>query len=318
MSLFSIFASAILPIVLIATVGVVLGRLKDVEPGPLNTAVVYVLAPSLVLHSLMASTLSGGTLLKLAAAIAAFTIGMAAIVEIAGRLIGVGTSTLSALVLVSTFPNAGNYGIPVSDFAFGETGRSVAVLYVAVQSVLMFTIGVYVASRGGGSAGLGALRRVFRIPLIYAVAAGLLARTLDIVPPLDSTAMETLSLVGDASIPVMLLILGIQLANTNFGAALPEIGVAAAGKMVLAPALAIGIALLVGFDQPEVARTYVLESSMPAAVTPLVLLIEFADDVEVGGVSAPEFVSTVVAVTTLLSVPLLTLLISVLQSGALV
>ncbi|KPN30454.1 auxin efflux carrier [Halolamina pelagica] len=318
MSLLSIFASAILPIVLIATVGVVLGRLRDVEPGPLNTAVVYVLAPALVLHSLMATELAGGTLLKLAAGVAAFTLGMAAIVELSGRLLGVDEATLSALVLVSTFPNAGNYGIPVSDFAFGTVGRGVAVLYVAVQAVLMYTIGVYVASRGGGSAGLGALKRVFRIPLIYAVAVGLLARALDLVPAADSTAMETLQLVGDASIPVMLLILGIQLANTDFGAALPQITVATAGKMVVAPAVAVGVALLLGFDQPTVARTFVLESAMPAAVTPLVLLIEFADDVEVGGVSAPEFVSTVVAVTTILSVPLLTLLISVLQSGVLV
>ena len=318
MSLLSIFASAILPIVLIATVGVVLGRLRDVEPGPLNTAVVYVLAPALVLHSLMATELAGGTLLKLAAGVAAFTLGMAAIVELSGRLLGVDEATLSALVLVSTFPNAGNYGIPVSDFAFGTVGRGVAVLYVAAQSVLMYTVGVYVASRGGGSAGLGAVKRVFRIPLIYAVAVGLLARALNLVPAADSTAMETLQLVGDASIPVMLLILGIQLANTDFGAALPQITVATLGKMVVAPVVAVGVALLLGFDQPTVARTFVLESAMPAAVTPLVLLIEFADDVEVGGVSAPEFVSTVVAVTTVLSVPALTLLISVLQSGLLV
>jgi len=317
-SLLSIFASAILPIVLIAAVGVLLGRVRDVEPGPLNTAVVYVLAPALVLHSLMATELGGGTLLKLAAAVTAFTLGMAAIVELSGRLLGVDDATLSALVLVATFPNAGNYGIPVSDFAFGTVGRGVAVLYVAVQAVLMYTIGVYVASRGGGSAGLGAVKRVFRIPLIYAVAVGLLARALDLVPAADSTAMETLQLVGDASIPVMLLILGIQLANTDFGAAVPQITVATVGKMLVAPAVAVGVALLLGFDEPTVARTFVLESAMPAAVTPLMLLIEFADDVEVGGVSAPEFVSTVVAVTTVLSVPLLTLLISVLQSGALV
>ncbi|MFW5939214.1 MAG: AEC family transporter [Halolamina sp.] len=318
MALLDIFASAILPIVLIAAVGVVLGRTRDVDPGPLNTAVVYVLAPALVLHSLMATELGGGTLLKLAVAIATFTLGMAALVELSGRLLGVDETTLSALVLVATFANAGNYGIPVSDFAFGDVGRSVAVLYVAVQSVLMYTVGVYVASRGGGSAGLGALKRVFKIPLIYAVAAGLVARALDLVPAADSTAMETLQLVGDASIPVMLLILGIQLANTDYGAALPQIGVAVVGKMVVAPIVAVGVALVLGFDQPTVARTFVLESSMPAAVTPLMLLIEFADDVEVGGVTAPEFVSTVVAVTTLLSVPLLTLLISVLQSGALV
>ncbi|QKY21139.1 AEC family transporter [Halolamina sp. CBA1230] len=318
MSLVSIFASAILPIVLIAGVGVVLGRARDVEPGPLNTATVYVLAPALVLHSLLDTGLGSGTLLRIAAGVTAFTLAMAGLVELSGRLLGVDDATLSALVLVATFPNAGNYGIPVSDFAFGSVGRGVAVLYVAVQSVLMYTVGVYVASRGGGSAGVGALKRVFRIPLIYAVAGGLLLRAVDLVPASDSTAMETLQLVGDASIPVMLLIMGIQLANTDFGTALPQLTVATVGKMVVAPVVAVGVALLLGFEEPTVARTFVLESAMPAAVTPLVLLIEFADDVEVGGVTAPEFVSTTVAVTTLLSVPLLTLLISLLQSGTLI
>jgi len=32
-------------------------------------------------------------------------------------------------VLVSVFPNAGNYGIPVSEFAFGPAGRATAVVY---------------------------------------------------------------------------------------------------------------------------------------------------------------------------------------------
>ena len=317
MALLDIFASAILPIVLIAGVGFLLGRTKDIDPGSLNTAVVYVLAPALVIHSLLATELGGETLLKLAGAATAYMLAMALVVELLGRAVGLEDPTLAALVLVATFPNAGNFGIPVSSFSFGTVGRSTAVVYIAVQSVLMYTVGVYIASRSGGSAGLGAVKRVFRIPLIYAVAGALLLRAFGVVPALDSTAMETLELVGNASIPVMLLILGIQLAGTDYGATLPSVGAAAALKLVVAPAVALGIALVVGFENPTVARTYVLESAMPAAVTPLILLIEFAGDVEVGGVTAPEFVSTVVAVTTLLSVPLLTLLISLLESGTL-
>ena len=318
MALLDIFASAILPIVAIAGVGVVLGRTRDVDPGPLNTAVVYVLAPALVLHSLMATSFGGDTLVRLAVAIVAFTLGMVVLVESLGRLIGQRDPALSALVLVATFPNAGNYGIPVSSFAFGSAGRGTAVIYIAVQSVLMYTVGVYIASRSGGSAGLGAVRRVFRIPLIYAVAVGLLARWMGVTPAVDSTTMETLGLVGDAAIPVMLLRLGIQLANTDYGAALPQLGAATVFKIAVAPVVAAGIALAVGFDDPTVARTFVLECAMPSAITPLILLIEFAGDVEVGGVTVPEFVSTAVAVTTLVSIPVLTLLIAVLQSGAVV
>lgn len=318
MELLDIFASAILPIVAIAAVGFALGRTKEVDPGPLNTAVVYVLAPALVFHSLASTTLGGATLLKLAVAIIAFTLGMVGITELFGRLFGQEDPALSALVLVATFPNAGNYGIPLSSFAFGSVGRGTAVLYIAVQSVLMYTVGVYIASRSAGNAGLGAVKRVFKIPLIYAVAVALLARAADVVPPVESTAMETLGLVGDAAIPVMLLILGIQLANTDYGAALSQIGFASVLKMAVAPAVAIAIAVAVGFSDPTVARTFVMESAMPSAITPLILLIEFAGDVEVGGVTVPEFVSTVVAVTTLLSIPILTVLISILQSGVVI
>lgn len=318
MSLVDIFATAILPIVAIAAVGFVLGRVRDVDPGGLNTAVVYVLAPALVLHSLMVTELSGGTIAQLALAVVAFTLGMAVLVEVLGRLAGQRDPALSALVLVATFPNAGNYGIPVSSFAFGEVGRGTAVLYIAVQAVLVYTVGVYVASRGGGEAGLGAVRRVFEIPLVYAVVAALLARWLDVVPPASSTAMETLQLVGDSAIPVMLLILGVQLAGTDYGAALSQIGAASVLKMAVAPAVAVAIALAIGFDNPTVARTFVLECAMPSAITPLILIIEFAGDVEIGGVTVPEFVSTVVAVTTLLSIPILTVLISLLEAGMLV
>jgi predicted permease len=317
-ALLDIFASAILPIVAIAAVGFALGRTKELDPGPLNTAVVYVLAPALVFHSLAATELGGETLVKLAVAVVSFTLGMVVLTELLGRLFGQQDPALSALVLVATFPNAGNYGIPVSSFAFGEVGRGTAVLYIAVQSVLMYTVGVYVASRSAGNPGLGAVKRVFRIPLIYAVALALLARALDVVPPVDGTAMETLGLVGDAAIPVMLLILGIQLANTDYGAALSQIGAAGVLKLGVAPVVAAAIAVIVAFDDPTVARTFIMECSMPSAITPLILLIEFAGDVEVGGVTVPEFVSTVVAVTTLLSIPILTVLISVLQSGAVV
>jgi hypothetical protein len=242
---------------------------------------------------------------------------MIAVAEGIGRLLGETDPLLSALVLVSAFPNSGNYGVPVSEFAFGQTGRSTAVLYLSVQGVLLYTLGVYIASRGGGSGGLSGVRRVFTVPLVYAVVGALALRWLGVVPPADTTAMLTLELVGESSIPVMLLILGIQLARTDYGAALTRVGVPTTLKMLVAPVVAAGVALVVGFREPTVGRVFVLESAMPAAITPLILLMEFSD-VEVEGMSVPEYVSTAVFVTTLVSVPLLTVLIFLLQSGAVI
>jgi hypothetical protein len=317
-ALLSIFATAILPIITLAAVGVVLGRARDIDIDPLNTVTVYVLVPALIFHSIATASFGGATLARIGIATVAYLVAMVAAAEAVGRLFGMDEPILSALVLVSAFPNSGNYGIPLSEFAFGATGRSTAVVYLTAQAVLLYTGGVYIAQRSGGAHGFGGMKRALKIPLVYAVVAGVLARWLGVVPPADGTAMTTLALVGNASIPVMLLILGIQLADTDYGAALAEVGVASVLKMAVAPALAVGIALLVGFDDPTIARTFVLECATPAAITPLLLVVEFGGESVGDGLSVAEYVSTTVLVTTVLSVPVLTLLIAVLESGVLV
>jgi hypothetical protein len=314
MSLLSIFATAILPIFAISVVGFALGRVCDVDPGPLNTVTVYVLAPALVFHSLATTELAAGTLADVVLAVVAYHAVMILVAEGVGRVLGGTTTGISAIVLVSAFPNSGNFGVPVSEFAFGETGRATAVLYLTAQAVLMYTVGVYVASRGNSEGALAGVRRVFTVPLVYAVLAALAARALNLVPPTGSTAMATLKLVGDSAIPVMLLILGLQLAETNYGATLRQVGTATVLKMGVAPLVAAGVALVVGFSDPTVGRVFVLESAMPAAITPLILLVEFGEG-EVGGVPVESFVSTAVLVTTLVSVPVLTGVIALLDAG---
>jgi predicted permease len=317
-SLFSIFATAILPIIALAGVGVVLGRLRDIDIDPLNTVTVYVLVPALIFHSIATASFGGATLARIGVATAAYLVAMVVVSEAVGRLFGLDEPILSALVLVSAFPNSGNYGIPLTEFAFGATGRSTAVVYLTAQAILLYTGGVYIAQRSGGTHGIGGMKRALKIPLVYAVVAAVLARYLGVVPPAESTAMATLALVGNASIPVMLLILGIQLADTDYGAALSQVGIASVLKMAVAPAVGVGIALAVGFRDPTVARTFVLECATPAAITPLLLVVEFGGESAGNGLSVAEYVSTTVLVTTLLSVPVLTVLIALLESGVLV
>ena len=316
MSLLSIFTSAILPIIAIAGAGAVVGRTRDVDPEGLNTVAVYILAPALAFHSLATTTLRGEVLLEVVVAVVVYHLLMIGVAEAVGRALGESEAVLSALVLVSAFPNSGNYGIPVSEFAFGSAGRSTAVLFMTVQGVLIYSVGAYVASRTGGDSGLRGLRRVFELPLVYAVAAALLLRWVDAVPAADSTLMTTLNLLGTSSIPVMLLILGIQLARTNYGRTIQSVGAATVLKMAVAPVVGAGVALLVGFTDPTVGRVFVLETAMPAAVTPLILVIEFGGE-SVKGVDVAEYVGTAVMVTTLVSVPVVTLVVALLESGVL-
>ena len=198
MSLLSIFATAILPIIAIAAAGFVLGTFRDIDVEPLNPVTVYVLVPALVFHSIATTDLGGETLVKVLLGVGVFIVLMAVIAEGVGRALGEEEPIHSALVLVSAFSNCGNYGIPLSEFAFGTIGRATAVLYLVGQSVVIYTVGVYLASRSGGARGLGALRMVFELPLVYAVVLAAGVRWLGVLPPTDGTVMTTIKLVGDA------------------------------------------------------------------------------------------------------------------------
>lgn len=317
MSLLSIFATAILPVVSIAAVGVVLGRWRSIDVGPLNTVTLYVLVPALMFHSIGTTTMAGDTVVKVIFGAGLYLVAMMLVSEGVGRMIGESQPLRSALVLAAAVPNAGNFGIPLSEFAFGPVGRSTAVLFLVGQAVAAYTFGVYVASRSGGTKAGGAVLEVFKLPLLYAVIGAIGASWLGLLPPTESTAMVTLKLVGDSSIPLMLLILGIQLAGTNYGSAVAKVGVPSVLKLGVAPFVGLGVVLFLGIDNPTAARVFILECSAPAAVTPIILLVEFAEG-SVEGITAPEYVSTTVLVTTIASVPVLTGLIALLQSGIIV
>jgi predicted permease len=317
MSLVGTFANAVLPILVVAGVGALLGRGTDVDAGPLNTVTIYVFAPALIFHGLVTTTLSGATLAKVGVGVVAYITLMAVVAAGVARATGRSEPTLSAVVLLATFPNCGNYGVPLSTFAFGETGRNAAILYLTGETVMAYTVGVYLASRTSGVGGVTGVKRILKLPLTYAVVAGALARWTGVVPPAGTTAMETLRLVGDATIPLMLVVLGIQLARADYGATIARVGSPALLKLFVAPVVAVVLALALGFEEPGVARTFVLESSMPTAVMPLVLLTEFSE-ATVDGVPIPQFASAVILVTTLASVPLLTGLIAVLESGVVI
>ena len=316
MSLTAAFTNAVLPILGVAVVGYLLAQVISVEVGPINTLGLYVLVPALAFHSIATTTLGGGEVVKIGVGVVGYSLIMIAIAWGVGRLAGESGPLLGALMLAAAFPNSGFVGIPLSEFAFGDVGRTTAVIYLTAQNVVVYTIGVYIASRGSDHDARNAVTEIFRLPLLYAIVAGVVVRVGGVVPPADSALMETVGLVGDASIPVMLLILGIQLADTDVTAISRSVAPSAL-KLVVAPLVGVGLAFGLGFADPTVAKVFVLECATPAAVIPLALTIEYADEVTVDGITAPEYLSTTIFATTVASVVVLTVLVATLQAGIL-
>ncbi|HMB51522.1 MAG TPA: AEC family transporter [Natronoarchaeum rubrum] len=313
-ALLEVFASAVAPPLAIAAAGYLLGALRDVDVEPLSTVTIYLLLPPLVFHSLVTMTIDGDTALSLVAAMTVFTVGTAAVAAAVGRLAGETGSVLSGATLAAAFPNVGNFGIPVATFAFGDVGRTTAVLFVLVQTILIYTVGVYLLAKSGESDRTAPIRRVLTLPVTYAMVAAGAALAFGLVPPAGGPTMRTIEMAGDASIPMFLIILGLQVAEMSPGRAiervLPTVGV----KLLVAPVAAAAVALAVGVADAVAGRAFVVLASGPAAVTPLVLTIEFTDE-SAGELSAADYVGTVIVATIVGSLPVVSGLLVLSELG---
>ncbi|MEK6204261.1 MAG: AEC family transporter, partial [Amylibacter sp.] len=112
------------------------------------------------------------------------------------------------------FGNTGNLGLPLAMFAFGEVGLSYAIIIFAVMAVYSFSFGVWLVS-GGGS-----MVKVIKEPLVGSTLLGALFLYNGWHTPVWLT--NTLELVGQMAIPMMLITLGVALARLrpdNFGRA---------------------------------------------------------------------------------------------------
>ncbi|WP_436929693.1 AEC family transporter [Halosimplex halobium] len=325
----SVFLSSVAPPLAIALAGYLLGRVREVDTEPLSTVTVYVLLPALVFETLVTLEVGVGTVTAAVGAMVGFTAVMGALSWAVSRARG-REGTVVGAAMAAAFPNTGNFGIPVATFAFGAAGRSTAVLFVLVQNLLLYTVGVYLLTRGGEGSDRAALGRVARQPVVYALLAAGAAVTLGVVPPEGGTAMDTLRLVGDASIPVFLVVLGLQVESMDLAATvretLPTVGL----KLLVAPLVAVAVALLVDIGDPAVTAAFVVLAAGPSAVIPLVLSIEFGDGASDPGedgagptegapaaVSTADYVGTVVFLTILGSLPVVTGLVLLAELGVL-
>lgn len=191
------------------------------------------------------------------------------------------------------FGNTGNLGLPLALFAFGEAGLTLAVVVFAVMAVLSFTVGVWLVSGGGSPA------RALGEPIVAATILGAACLWFGIVTP--PVVTETLRLVGQMAIPLMLITLGVAVARLR-----PRSLGRPAALSAVKVALCAGIAWAAGaaFALPEVARAVlVLQVATPAAVTSYLLAVKYGADADaVAGLVAVSTVMSVAALPVLLGI----------------
>jgi malate permease and related proteins len=183
-----------------------------------------------------------------------------------------------------TFGNTGNLGLPLAFFAFGQAGFDLAIVVFAVMAIISFTLGVWVV------AGAGAHLAVLREPILWGTILGALSLAAGWRPP--EWAAATLDLVGQMSIPLMLLTLGVAISRLH-----PRSLRRALWLSVVKLAICIAVPVAVGrwlALPPMALAVLVLQVATPVAVTSYMLAAKFH--------ARADEVAGMVVVSTLISV----------------
>ncbi len=301
-----ILSHDILPLFVVIGLGFVFGRRFKPDVRVLSRITFYIFSPSLVFTSLVRSDLAGAEMIQ----IAVFTIGVALVMGLLGwltaRLLRMDTRATAGLVLVCMFVNAGNYGLGVNQRAFGDDGLARAVIYFATSTLLVYTLGVSIAAGSDGSGWRSAVGRMLSVPPLYAALGAILVRALaiDTTQPALEPIFAGINTAGRAAIPVMLTILGMQLARTSITQHLSTALMSSGLRLIVAPVIAWNAAALIGLA--GLARqASIVEASMPAAVINIILATEYG--------AAPALVTSAVLISTLISPFTLAIILSLLK-----
>ena len=298
--LLSVFANNILPIILLSGAGFALAKLLHVDSRSLGRVVFYVFSPILIFDLLLENQLD----LQETGVVVAFTVAIVVIMGLVtfllGSLLKLERQVLTAVLITTMFANTGNYGLPLVSFAFGEGALPYAGVYFVTTTFLFFSGGVFLASLGHMTLKEAALG-LFKIPTLYAVLLAILINAFGVTVP--TPVLRTVDLASGAAIPLMLILLGVELARVELSGDRRALQLSVGLRLLAAPLVGLGLAALFGITG-FTRQAVITQASMPSIVSSAVLAMEYQLDSKL--VTATIFISTILSPLTL--TPLLVLL----------
>ncbi len=289
-----VFVNILLPIFLIIGSGVVFERFKKPDFKSVSDLTLFFFTPCLIFAGLMKG---GAAVVDFLPGAVAFMVALTLIfwglALACGRLLKLDSQRQSAFSLTTIMMNTGNYGLPLVLFAYGPEGLSYAVMVMVLFTFPLGTLAIYIASRGRDRPAK-ALLAMFKVPLFHAIILAAIWRGFAL--PLPEIIFKAIDIVGQAAIPGLLILLGMQLGRTRFQGELPAISVSSFLRLVLSPIIAILLCRLLGI-QGLPRNVLILQTSTPAAVIPLLYAVNY--DARPDMVAGTIFVSTIASALTL-------------------
>lgn len=298
--LLQIFLNILIPVFALVVIGYLVGPRLGLDARTLSRVAYFVLVPSFTFNVLSTADVDARVAGRMVLYIAIVEVACAVAAVAVARAFRRSPEMTGAYVLISVFPNVGNFGLPIVQFAFGPDALIAGTIYFIAMSTISFIIGVAAANWHHGS-NLRAFVAALKTPAVLAVPPALLFNAFGMHPPL--VIARPTALLAGAMVPVMLVALGVQLAQAGIPRLNGDMIGASLVRLLGGPALAALIAIPL-HATGLVRDVGILQSAMPAAV--LASIIAFEHNL------LPTFVTATVLFSTLASIVTLAVVIAIL------
>ncbi|MCB1615662.1 MAG: AEC family transporter [Pseudomonadales bacterium] len=282
--IFTLFG-IIAPTFLCALSGFIWGKKK--KPFDNNLIALLIMdigAPALIISTLTTISLNKSELLNFSV----YTFSILLVTSLINYLmLLLFKKDIRTFLVATVFGNHANMGLPLCLFAFGEKGLALALIYYALVSFFHFTAGIALMS------GSLQLSQLLKKPIILATIFSCLMLATE--TSLPQWLNNTLSLLGQMTIPLMLITLGVSLSRlkiVNLSESL------LLSSMRVITGLAIAFLLTKALALEGITRgVLILQSGMPLAIFNYLLAERYKRD--------PEKIAGMVVTSTLMSLILL-------------
>lgn len=296
----------VVPVFLVFVIGFIAQKLLKMDIKSVSSISLYILFPFLAFTTFYNNPLNGEFFYALVFSLILMLV-LTLITILVAWILKYGREEIGALLLGVLFPNSGNYGAPVVLFAINAVAFDYAIMLTVIHTFIISTIGIFIASYGNGAAITvrEGLRSVMRVPVIYAVVIAIILQLVNFEIP--AAFMEIIEMIGAASIPIVMLILGMQLANMKLGqSSVTEVSAVVVLRMVVSPMIAMSLTMFMPIDD-TFKLVFILLNAMPVAANATMIAAAYN--------TKPDTVSLGAFITTLLSLIMLPIWLWVLGIG---
>ena len=284
-----LFFSVLLPIFLQIGAGYWVQKRFPLNTATLSKIQFYIFIPAITFTSLYATELAGSLLWDILLINLLLFAALLLLAWLVGRK-AIKPSKRRAFYNSVAPYNSGNYCIPLIQLLYHTPfSYSVQIIIMLLQSVLTNTFGI-LNTQQQAKGWRSALWEVVKMPMSLAMVAAVLLRLLGW--PVWTPIWNSLQVVSQGMVPLALVTLGAQLANTPLRLAALDVYLSNLLRLLVAPLIAAGLVWCWGL-QGVAAQVLVICAAAPTAVNTVLLAIEFGSD--------PDFASQSVLSSTLLS-----------------